>query len=167
VADIVKRLLSITAGIAAVVLSVASYMYYANPALTLSPEDLHIRTDSPYYSGLSIGSTYLATKEASVQFKRKAVYEVKRCAPKVLNSVRTQAQIHFREGEKPTGLVPVVGFQILESGEVVNIFLMQSSGIRDKDNAALEWVKRTTYNNRPGCGTIESQVGVTIDLAAP
>jgi TonB family protein len=162
----VKQLLSITAGIVAVALSAALYMYYVNPALTLSPEELHLRTVSPYYSGLPIGSVYPATKEASVQFKREAAYDVKKCAPKVLSSGRTPAQIHFREGEKPTGLIPVVAFQILESGEVVNIVLTQSSGIRDKDNAALDWVKRTKYNNRPGCGTVESEVGVTIDFAA-
>ena len=163
---LVKRLVSITAAIVTVALLATLYMHYANPALTLSPAELHLTTVSPYYSGLPIGSVYPATKEASVQFKREAAYDVKRCAPKVLRSGRTPAQIQFREGEKPTELIPVVAFQILESGEVVNIVLMQSSGIRDKDNAALNWVKRTTYNSRPGCGTVESKVGVTIDFAA-
>jgi hypothetical protein len=135
--------------------------------LTLSPEELRIRPVSPYYSGLPIGSGYPATKDASVKVKRNAAYDVKRCTPKVLSLSKTPAEIHFREGEKPTGLIPVVAFQILESGEVANIVLKQSSGIRDKDNAALDWVKGTTYNNRPGCGTVETEVGVTIDLAAP
>jgi hypothetical protein len=156
---VVKRLLSITAGIVAVALSAALYMYYVNPALTLSPEELHLRTGSPYYSGLPVDSVYPATKG-------EAAYDVKKCAPKVLSSGRTPAQIHFRVGEKPIGLIPVVAFQILESGEVVNIVLMQRSGVRDKDNAALDWVKRTRYNNRPGCGTVDSEVGLAIDFAA-
>ena len=164
---LVKRLLLMMAGLVAVALSAAIYMYYTKPPLTLSPEELRPRTVSPYYSGLPIGSVYPATKNAPVQVKSDAAYDVKRCAPKALSFGTTPAQIHFREGEKPTGLIPVVAFQILESGEVVNIVLKQSSGIRDKDNAALDWAKGATYNNRPGCGTVETEVGVTIDLAAP
>jgi TonB family protein len=156
-----------TAGLVAVALSAAIYMHYTKPPLTLSPEELHLRTVSPFYSGLPIGSSYPATKDASVEVNRDAAYDVKRCTPKVLSFGKTPAEIHFREDEKPTGLIPVVAFQILESGEVTNIVLKQSSGTRDKDNAALDWVKGTTYNNRPGCGTVESEVGVTIDLVAP
>jgi len=164
---LVKRLLYVTAGLAAVVLPAAIYIYYTGPLWTLSPEELRLRTVSPYYSGLPIGSVYPAPKDASLRVERDAGYDVKRCTPKVLRSGRTPAEIHFREGEKPTGLIPVVAFQILESGEVVNIVLKQSSGIRDKDNAALGWVKGTRYNNRSGCGTVESEIGVMIDLLAP
>jgi hypothetical protein len=160
----VKRLLLLAAGLVAVALSAAIYLYYAKPTLTLSPEELHLKTVSPYYSGLPIGSVNPAT--ANVQFKSDAAYDLKRCAPKALSFGKTPARIHFRESEKPTGVIPVVAFQILESGEVVNIALKQSSGIRDKDNAALDWVKGSRYNNRPGCGTVETAVGVTIDLAA-
>ena len=145
-----------------VALSAAIYVYYAKPTLTLSPKELHLRTVSPYYSGLPIGSVY-----PSVQIKHGVAYVVKRCSPKVLCSGRTPTRIHFRKGEKPTGLIPVVAFQILESGDAANITLKQSSGVRDKDNAALDWVKGTRYNNRPGCGTVETEMGVTIDLAAP
>ncbi len=164
---LVKRLMFVTAGLAAVALTAAFYVYCTKPLLTLSPEELHLRTVSPYYSGVPIGSVYTTTKNASLRVERDAGYDVKRSTPKVVRSGRTPAEIHFREGEKPTGFIPVVAFQILESGEVVNIVLKQSSGIRDKDNAALGWVKGTRYNNRPACGTIESEVGVTIDLVAP
>lgn len=164
---LVKRLLRMTAGLVTIALSAAIYTYYTKPSLTLSPEELHPRTVSPYYSGLHIRSVSPATKSAPVQLKSDAAYDLKRCAPKMLSFSKTPAQIHLREGEKSTGLIPVVAFQILESGELTNIVLKQSSGIRDKDNAALHWVKGTTYNNRPGCGTVESEVGVTIDLVAP
>ena len=85
----------------------------------------------------------------------------------VATARKTPAEIHFRKGEKPTGLMPVVGFQVLESGEVTNAILKQSSGIRDRDNFALRSVEGTKYNNRPGCGTLEYEVGVTIDLMPP
>jgi hypothetical protein len=161
----VKRLLSLPAGLAVVALSAALYLYYTKPTLTLSPEELHLKTVSPYYSGLPIGLASPTT--ANVQIKKSdSAYDVKRCAPKALSLGKTPTRIHFREGEKPTGVIPVIAFQILESGEVVNIVLKQSSGIRDKDNAALDWVKGSRYNNRPGCGTVETEVGVTIDLTA-
>ena len=88
VADtLVNRLLLIMAGLVAVALSAAIYMYYTKPPLTLSLEELHPRTVSPYYSGLPIGSVYPATKNAPVQVKSDAAYDVKRCAPKALESV--------------------------------------------------------------------------------
>jgi hypothetical protein len=96
--------------------------------------------------------------------KSGAVSDVKRCTPKALTFGKTPVEIHSREGERPTGLIPVVAFQKLESGEVANLVLKQRSGIHDKDNAALRWVRETTYNSRPGCGTLESELGVTIDL---
>ncbi len=93
-------------------------------------------------------------------------YDVKRCTPKLLSSHATKGKvhIHIRKSDKPTGRIPVVACQILESGEVVNVALKQSSGIRDKDNLALRWVKQMKYNERPGCGVVETNMGVTIDF---
>lgn len=151
-----KRLLLMVAALIAFALSTITYMYYYRAHATLSPEELRLRTVSPYYSGLPIGYAHTPPTDAA--------YDVKGCRPKALSVGKMPAEIRFRKGEKPTGLIPVVAFQILESGEVVSVVLKQSSGITDKDNAALHWVKGTKYNNRPGCGIVESEVGVTIDL---
>lgn len=151
-----KRLL-----LSAVLIAVASpaitYMYRYRADATLSPEELRPRTVSPYYSGLPIGYTNTPPTEAS--------YDMKGCRPKVLSVGKMPNGIRFRGGEKPTGL-PVVTFQILESGEVVDVALKQSSGIIDKDNAALLWVEGMKYNKRPGCGILETEVGVTIDVGS-
>jgi len=96
--------------------------------------------------------------------KTDAKYDVKRCAPKVLRTGKTPSHIHIHPNDKPTGHIPVVGFNILETGDVAGVVLKQSSGVREKDNYALLWVKGGKYNSRPGCGVIESEVGVTIDL---
>ena len=133
----VKRVFLISAGLIVVALSAAVYTQYTELRLTLAPDELHLRKVSPYYSGLPIGSRYLEKKGAPLEIKHEAAYDVKRCTPKALSFGKTPAEIHFREAEKPTGLIPVVAFHVLESGEVTNIVLKQRSGIRDKDNAAL------------------------------
>lgn len=158
-----KRLLLIAAGSVAVALSASFYVFCEKPTSTLSSEELHLKRVIPY-SGLPLEVGDPAP--ANVQFKGGAAYDLKTCAPKAQSFGRTPARIHFREGENPTGLTPIVAFQILESGDVTNIVLKRSSGIRDEDNAALDWVKGSKYNNRPGCGTDETEVGVTIDFAA-
>jgi len=42
--------------------------------------------------------------------------------------------------------------------------LKRSSGVADIDEDALNWIQSTRYNPRPGCGVIESQASVTVDL---
>ena len=92
-------------------------------------------------------------------------YPVKQCTPRIVKKPSYDHKpIHIRKGEKSTGFTPLVAYDILESGEVVNVHLKRSSGIQDIDNIALGWIRSRTYNSRPGCGVIESQEGVTIDF---
>jgi len=94
------------------------------------------------------------------------------CTPKLVNDrqrgadMRKQMEkpIRIRKRDKPTGRIPVVALEILETGEVTNLRIKQTSGIADEDAHALQWVGAFRCNNRPGCGVIESEVGVTIDL---
>jgi TonB family protein len=90
---------------------------------------------------------------------------IKRCNPVVVKKPKLKVKsFQVREGEKSTGFVPLITFQITESGEVINAHVKRSSGIRDKDDIALNFVKSTKYNARPGCPVIESETGVTIDF---
>ena len=92
-------------------------------------------------------------------------YDVERCTPKVLSHApeRKTSQRFVRKGEKSTGYSPIVAFEILESGDVANAFVKRSSGFANVDNYALTWVRETKYNERSGCGVIETQALVTID----
>jgi len=90
---------------------------------------------------------------------------IKRCNPVVVKKPKLKVKtFHVREGEKSTGFTPLIAFQILESGEVTGAHVKRSSGIRDRDDVALNFVKSTKYNARPGCPVIESETGVTIDF---
>jgi len=62
--------------------------------------------------------------------------------------------------------VPVIAFEIMESGEVMNARLERSSGIADIDAYALSWMRSARYNKRPGCGVIESKAAVIIDFGS-
>lgn len=89
----------------------------------------------------------------------------KRCNPVLATSPGVkQKSIHFRKGEKPSGFTPIVAFQIAPSGEVVNVRINRSSGIRDIDDYALNWIQSEKYNARPGCPVIESEADVIIDF---
>src|SRR5215475_7936596 len=83
------------------------------------------------------GSTLGAEGKAKTPGEKVA----KRCAPKIVRSVPRHTggptPIHFQPGEKMTR-TPVIRSQILESGEVVNIRLTQSSGVADIDRIALD-----------------------------
>jgi TonB family protein len=92
-------------------------------------------------------------------------YEVKRCTPKVVKQGTTPNRgLVRRKGEKSAGYSPIVSFAILETGEITNAKLKRSSGFKFLDDHALGWIRTTTYNNRPGCGVIETKADVTIDL---
>jgi outer membrane biosynthesis protein TonB len=95
-------------------------------------------------------------------------YDVKRCAPKVVSHARRpkQESIHPRPGEKSTGFLPVIAYQILDTGKVTQAYVKRSSGIADIDTIALNWIRGTRYNTRSGCGVIETQAVVTIDLGS-
>ena len=90
-------------------------------------------------------------------------YDVKRCKPKVVGNrpISEPQTIQVRKGEKATGYPPVIAFEILESGEVVNARVRRSSGIADRDAITLNSIRGWKFNSRPGCGTVETEaVGV-------
>ncbi len=88
----------------------------------------------------------------------------KRCNPKIVKKVELKRKtIKVREGEKATGFTPLVTFQISDSGDVIREHLKRSSGFRDVDEAAIEFVNSARYNARPGCPVIENEASVNID----
>ena len=90
--------------------------------------------------------------------------EARRCAPKLISHTNEKSPaIHIRQGETYMRS-PVVAFEILESGTVANPVLKRSSGAVEVDEHALRWVRRLKFNQRTGCGVVESQVDVTIDF---
>ena len=90
---------------------------------------------------------------------------IKRCRPKVVKSVTPkQKPIQVRKGEKSTRFTPIIAFDIPESGEVANARVKRSSGIRDIDEYALNWVKSIRYDSRPGCPAIQNEADVLIDF---
>jgi TonB family protein len=91
-------------------------------------------------------------------------YDVKKCAPKVLNKkpFSPPKGSQPRKGEKATGHSPVIAFEILESGEVVSARVKRTSGLADRDANALDNIRWWKFNSRPGCGTIEMQSDVSL-----
>jgi hypothetical protein len=90
---------------------------------------------------------------------------IKRCKPVLVKAPKVkQKVIHLRKGERPSGFTPLVAFQIAASGEVINVYLNRSSGIRDSDDYALNWIQSEKYSARPGCPVIESEADVIIDF---
>ena len=88
----------------------------------------------------------------------------KRCNPKIVRKTELKRKtIKVREGEKATGFTPLVTFQITESGDVIRVNLKRTSGFRDVDEAAIEFVNSARYNARPGCPVIENEASVNID----
>jgi hypothetical protein len=58
---------------------------------------------------------------------------------------------------------PVLRADIEETGDMSNVELIQSSGIKRLDFLFLTNVHRWKYAPRPGCGVIQSNISVTID----
>jgi hypothetical protein len=90
-------------------------------------------------------------------------YDVKRCKPRVVskNPIPEPKTIQVHKGEKASRYPPVIAFEILESGEVVNARVKRSSGIADRDTYLLNSIRGWKFNSRPGCGTVETEfVGV-------
>jgi TonB family protein len=75
------------------------------------------------------------------------------------NPTSKPRSVHIRKGEKSTHY-PLIAFEILESGQVTNARVKHSSGVADLDALALKSVRGMKFNNRPGCGTVESEVTV-------
>jgi pimeloyl-ACP methyl ester carboxylesterase len=74
------------------------------------------------------------------------------------------APFKILRGEKSTGYSPLVAYEIQESGEIANIHLTRSSGFSLLDNYALKGLLGMRYNARPGCGVLETEAAVIIDL---
>ena len=91
--------------------------------------------------------------------KAEPKYDVKKCKPKVVSKkpVAEPKTIQVRKGEKAASYPPVIAFEILESGEVVNARVTRSSGIADRDAYALNSIRGWKFNSRPGCGTVETE----------
>ena len=58
---------------------------------------------------------------------------------------------------------PVVSYSIDSDGNVIDLRLLQSSGISDVDTKLLNAIKDWKYKPRPHCAVIETQMSVTID----
>lgn len=56
--------------------------------------------------------------------------------------------------------------EILENGDITNIQILQRSGIRKLDELLLRNLREWKYLPRPGCGSIESNIAVTVDWVA-
>ena len=109
----------------------------------------------------------LAMQSATSALHHQAVasrYDVKRCTPKVVSkkSLPKPARIRPSKGAKPTGYLPVIAFEISDSGDVADARIKRSSGIANRDSYALAFVKGWKFNSRPGCGAIETETVVMI-----
>ena len=97
--------------------------------------------------------------------RSEAKINLHRCAPKIIKraSPRELPKIHFRKGEKYKN-IPIIAYQILESGIVTGALVKRSSGVADIDKYALESVRDFKFNERLGCPLVDSQAGITIDF---
>ena len=84
------------------------------------------------------------------------------CKVKLVSTGDVPGKIAAAKGEKGIKAAPIVTFEILESGEVVNARIQRSSGMADLDRKALSWIRAARYNSRPGCGVIESTTSVIV-----
>lgn len=61
---------------------------------------------------------------------------------------------------------PIIKYQIQEDGTVSDATVIRSSGVADIDRKERDAIAGWEYKPRPGgCGTIETQISVTIDRA--
>jgi hypothetical protein len=91
---------------------------------------------------------------------------IKRCPLRVVRkgSSPNSGPFTILKGEKSTGYSPLVAYEIQESGEIANIHLTRSSGFSFVDHCALKGFLGMRYNVRPGCGVLETEATVTVDL---
>jgi len=88
----------------------------------------------------------------------------KQCTPRLVHKPDFPRKIRAAKGEKSIKSAPVISFEILDSGDIANVRLKRSSGVADLDQKALKWIGSARYNQRPGCGVIESFVTVVVDM---
>lgn len=72
-------------------------------------------------------------------------------------------ELKFRKGETYRHS-PVVSYQVDPDGTVSNVKLIRSTGVKDIDAFAVEWVKQLKYKPAPGCETLLTEVDITIDF---
>ena len=104
----------------------------------------------------------VSAKAVKIVKKRK---DAQPCVPQLVSghSPRLPNQFKFRKEERyrPS---PVVHYEVEPDGKVSNVKLTQSSGVKDVDDFAVDWVKKLKYKSAPGCVGIESEIGITIDF---
>jgi hypothetical protein len=88
------------------------------------------------------------------------------CAPKLLQHPEIKpGEVLVRSGESFSE--PVLRADIMESGEVTNIQLLSSSGIRRLDAILSAGSNQWKYAPRPNCGSVSANIVVTIDWIPP
>jgi len=108
-------------------------------------------------------STYFCAGRASP--RSQAESDLHRCTPKIINraSPRELPEIHFRKGERYKN-IPIIAYQVMESGQVAQVLVKRSSGVADIDKYALDSVRELKFNKRSGCPVVDSQAGITVDF---
>ena len=110
---------------------------------------------------LAASTAFGATQDKT---KPEGAYLAQRCAPKVISRKRAKfPDFHFRKGETDRQS-PVVASEILESGETAHATLKRSSGVAEVDSCAVKSVQELKFNERTGCGVVESTLDLTIDF---
>lgn len=71
--------------------------------------------------------------------------------------------LKLREGESYKG-DPVISFDVNETGQLLNIRVVRSSGVADLDSWVQAQVKRWKYKPSPGCGVRHAEVVITVDF---
>jgi TonB family protein len=111
-----------------------------------------------FWIGLFVSLVWVTIMGQSAQQSRD---DLKRCIPKAVSHKTQMPHWNFRPGEKYVGM-PLVSFEVLASGDVSNARVKRTSGVRDIDASAVNWIKSFKYNKRPGCPVIDNEMGVNI-----
>jgi TonB family protein len=110
------------------------------------------------------------TGEASVKTEKilKNTVDAKPCVPQSAPGLShgPRREFKFRKGEKYRNS-PVVFYEVNPDGKPSNVKLMRSTGVKDIDDFAVDWVKKLKYKPAPGCVGFESQMTITIDFRDP
>ena len=72
----------------------------------------------------------------------------------------------IQPGESYRG-APALRVDIEENGEIKNVELLSSSGIRRLDAVVLTDLTEWKYAPRPHCGVVQANIGITIDWMLP
>lgn len=92
-----------------------------------------------------------------------AAYDWKRCQLKAIRQ-GTSAGLRISPGSLVRNM-PVIAFEVLESGAIRNAVISRSSGVAEIDKYALESVRSMKYEERPiGCGVIEEAMAMHLDF---